>query len=50
VFSTDIKDWISSPNQSRYSKKKRSSLKEKEEDVFSENENLSILEEVSRAV
>ena len=49
VFPTSIKDCISSPNPSRYSKKKRSSLKEKDEKVFSENENISISEEVSRA-
>ena len=49
VFSTNIKDWISSPNPSRYPKKKRSSLKEKDEEVFSESENISILGEVSRA-
>ena len=49
VFSTNIKDWISSPNPARYSKKKRSSLKKKDKKVFSENENISILEEVSKA-
>ncbi len=49
VFSTNIKNWISSPNPSRYSKKKRSSLKEKNKKVFSENENVSIFEEVQRA-
>ena len=49
MFPTNIKDWISSPNPSRYPKKKRSSLKEKDEKVFSENENISISEEVSKA-
>ena len=49
VFSTDINDWISSPNPSKYPNKKRSSLKEKDEEVFSESENISILGEVSRA-
>ena len=46
VFSTNIKDWISSPNPFGYPKKKRSSLKEKDEEIFSESENISILGEV----
>ena len=49
MFPTNIKDWISSTNPSRYPKKKRSSLKEKDEEVFSESDNISILGEVSRA-
>ena len=51
VFSSDIKDWISSQKQSRYAatKKQESSSMKKHEEVFSENENISILEEVQRA-
>ena len=48
VFSTNIKDWISSPNPSKFSNKKRSSLKKKDEKVFLEWK-YSKLEEVSRA-
>ena len=51
VFSSDIKDWISSQKQSRYAatKKQESSSMKKHEEVFSENENISIFEEVQRA-
>ena len=48
VFSSDIKDWISSQKQSRYASTKKSPMK-KHEEVFSENENISIFEEVQRA-
>jgi len=42
VFSSDIKDWISSQKQSKYAATKKSSQMKKHEEVFSENENLSI--------
>ena len=48
VFSSDIKDWISSQKQSKYAATKKSSLMKKHEEVFSENENVSIFEEVQR--
>tara|TARA_R110002073_G_scaffold125725_1_gene270413 strand:- start:438 stop:707 length:270 start_codon:yes stop_codon:yes gene_type:complete len=48
VFSSDIKDWISSQKQSRYASTKKSPMK-KHEEVFYDNENLSIIVEVAKA-